>query len=262
MSTALSNRRDYLIAQRRAIIARSLASIIAESVPVPMLDDWAKSAVLGGGYRRIAASHQIDLDSVAIQNLVHGRAEPVSWSRSAFRGIVGKIAGRATRRMLFAVATARGATAASRTFVTMTLFNHYCARLHTGLGLDGDRALAVREEIDRAVHATSGALSLHPFRRGAVAAIKGMIKAPLELADMASAGGLRRLLSRKSDIAEPEALAEIDTVVESELAKDSSFFARAVVAVEAQLSAESNPYVDDVIDAFDRQWRARMAANE
>ena len=51
--------------------------------------------------------------------------------------------------MMVVLATARGASAAQRTFITMTLFDHYCAKLHTGLGLDGERALDRQEAAEQ-----------------------------------------------------------------------------------------------------------------
>ncbi|HPH68158.1 MAG TPA: hypothetical protein PLF40_20515 [Kofleriaceae bacterium] len=258
--TSLTTRRDYLARHRKTIIARSLAGTLVAAVPLPFLDDWTLAAVLGGGYKRIAADYQIDLDETAIKNLVHGRAQPLAWGEVALSSIGARIAGRTARRMMVALATARGASAAQRTFVTMTLFDHYCAKLHTGLGLDGNRALALRDEIGRAIDATPGALAFHPFRRGALAAVRAVARAPFELADMASAGAIRRLLSRGESVAEPEALTEIDAAVEAQLAESKSFLARTVTAVEAQLSAEANPFLDAVIDNFERRWRARMAA--
>lgn len=163
--------------------------------------------------------------------------------------------------MMVVLATARTASKAQRTFLTMTLFDHYCAKLHVGLGLDGDRALALRDEIGRAIDATPGALAFHPFRRGALAAVRAVARAPFELADMASAGAIRRLLSRGEKVAEAEALTELDQAVEAQLSQSKSFLARSVASVEAQLSAEANPFLDAVIDSFERRWRARVAAN-
>ena len=259
--SSLTTRRDYLARHRKAIIARSIAGTIASTLPLPFLDDWTYAAVLGAGYKRIAADYQIDLDETAIKNLVHGRAEPLAWHQLAASSIGLRIAGRTARRMMVVLATARGASNAQRTFLTMTLFDHYCAKMHVGLGLDGDRALALRDEIGRAIIATPGALAFHPFRRGALAAVRAVVRAPLELADMASAGAIRRLLSRGERVAEAEALSEIDQAVEAQLSQSKSFLARSVASVEAQLSAEANPFLDAVIDSFERRWRARVAAN-
>jgi hypothetical protein len=229
-------------------------------VPIPFLDDWAKALVLGGGYRRIAAAHHIDLDDDALKTLVHGTSPPPSILDLAASGIMLRVAGRAARRMLVALATIDRARSAARTFVTMTLFDHYCARLHTGLAIDAGTALALRDEIGRAIDQTPGALAFHPFRRGALAAARATLRAPLELADLATRGAVRRLLARRSSVTDAQAVDALDQAVETALASKTGFLSRTVAAVEVQLSAEANPFLDGVLDTFDRRWRARMAA--
>lgn len=259
-TSALVTTREYLNGQRRTIIARAIAASLAGLVPVPFLDDWAKAAVLGGGYKRIAAAHGVDVDDEALKNLVHGRTPPPSLTEIAASGILYRIAGLAAKRMMLALATVNRARSAARTFVTMTLFDHYCARLHTGLALDGPTALALREEIARAIEQTPGALGFHPFRKGILSAGRATLKAPLELADLASGGRLRKLLAKKSEVTDAEAVDDLEQAIETELANKSGFLARTVAAVEVQLSAEGNPFVDGAIEALDRRWRARVAA--
>ncbi|HET7502099.1 MAG TPA: hypothetical protein VFK02_13875 [Kofleriaceae bacterium] len=264
-TTSLVRSRDYLTGQRRAIIARAVASSLAGALPVPFLDDWAAATVLGGGYRRIADVHHIDLDDRALKSLVHGTSKPPSIVDIATGGIMLRIASRAARRWMLALATIDRARSAARTFVTMTLFDHYCARLHTGLAIDSPTALALREEIGRAIDQTPGALVLHPFRRGALAAARATLRAPLELADLATRGALRRLLARRasgSEVTEAEAVDELDQAIETALAEKTGFLSRTVAAVEVQLSAEVNPYLDAALDALDRRWRARVAAGQ
>ena len=259
MSTALVQRRDYLNEQRRHILARSIMGAIVGIVPIPFVDDWALEKVLGSGYRRIANAHHVDLDDDAIRNLVHGKSGPLSLINTTTNRVAYRIAGRAARRVLFVLASVNRARAAQRTFVTMTLFDHYCAKLHQGAALDGLAALALREEIDRTIDHIPGALAVHPFRKAALAAAKATVRTPLRLADLATRGGLRRLLSRgKSDVHEPEAVADIDQAIESALASKDGFLARTVAAVELQLSSEANPFLDASIDSLDRRWRARM----
>jgi uncharacterized protein (DUF697 family) len=259
MSTALVTRRDYLADQRRGIIARSLLGAIAGAVPIPFVDDWAIEKVLGSGYLRIANAHHVDLDEAAVKNLVHGKTPPISLIDTAGSRIAYKIAGRAAKKVLFVLATVTRARSAAHTFTAMTLFDHYCAKLHKGAALDGATALALREEIDRTIDQTPGALAFHPFRRAALAAAKATVRTPLRLADIATRGGLRRLLSRgKSEIHEPEAVHDVDQAIESALASKDNFLSRTVAAVEIQLSAEANPFLDASIDSLDRRWRARQ----
>ena len=260
MTSAIVTRRDYLVGQRRLIIARAIAGSVAGIIPVPFLDDWARAAVLGGGYRRIAAAHGVDVSDEAVTNLVHGKSPPAKMADLAVSGIAYRIASRAAKRMMLALAAVGRARSAAKTFVTMTLFDHYCTKLHTGLALDGPTALALREEIDRAVAQTPGALGFHPFRKGLASAVRATLKAPLELADLATRGAVRRLLARRSEVTEAEAVDTLDHAIETELANKTGFLSRTVAAVELQLSADANPFLDSVIDAFDHRWRAYAAA--
>jgi hypothetical protein len=262
VTTALVQRRDYLDGQRRSIIARSLLGSLAGAVPVPFLDNWAIAKILGAGYQRIAASHQVDLAPEAVTSLVHGTTPPPSLADLVTGGVMMRLAGRAARRMMVAIATIQRARSAARTFVTMTLFDHYCAKLHRGLALDGPTALALRDEIARAIDNTPGALAFHPFRRGALSAAKATLRAPLELADLASGGAVRRLLARRSEVTEAEHVDELEQAMEHALANRTGFLSRAVAAVEVQLSAEANPFLDAVIESLDRRWRARSGVRE
>jgi hypothetical protein len=258
--TALVQRRDYLVGQRRTIIARSLMGSLVGALPIPFLDDWAVSQMLGGGYRRIAAAHQVDVTDEAVDKLVHGATKPPPIAQMAIGGVISRIASKAARRMMIAIATVNRARSAARTFVAMTLFDHYCAKLHTGLALDAPTALALREEIIRAIDHTPGALAFHPFRRGALSAARATLRAPLELADLASGGRLRKLLASKSEVATPEPVDAVEQAMEAVLADKKTFLSRSVAAVEVQLSSEINPFLDAAIESFDRRWRARVAA--
>jgi hypothetical protein len=261
-TTALARSRAYLADQRRAIIGRALAASLAGAIPLPFLDDWVLGEILGRGYRKLAAAHQVDLDDDAVKALVFGTERSPSLTNMAASGIAARIASRAARRMMVVLATINRARSAARTFTVMTLFDHYCARLHTGAALDGATALALREEISKAIASTPGALAVHPFRRGALAAARATLRAPLELADLATRGTLRKLLARKSEVTEAEAVDDLEVAVENALASKTSFLSRAAAAVEIQLSAEVNPFLDGVIELFDRRWRARMAVGQ
>jgi hypothetical protein len=258
--TALVPRRDYLAGQRRTIIARSLLGSLAGAVPVPFLDDWAVGTIVGGGYRKIAAAHHVDVTDEAVRTLVHGKSAPPSVVNIAVAGVIARVASRAAKRMMLMVATVNRARAASRNFVAMTLFDHYCAKLHTGLALDGETALALREEIGRTIDQTPGALAFHPFRRGIVTAARATLRAPLELADLASGGRLRKMLASKSEVAEPQSVDALEQAMDAALAEKTTFLSRTVAAIEIQLSAEANPFLDDVLESLDRRWRARVAA--
>lgn len=258
---SLTLRRDYLGAHRRLAVGRSLLAAAAGLLPIPFVDDWLLEATLGGAYKRIATAYHIDLDEVATKNLVHGKTRPKAWYEMTGAALAGRLATKTWRRMLIALTAVRRAQAASSTFATLTVFDHYCARMHTGLGLDGARALEVRELIRRAIAETPGGLSFEPFRKGALSAARAAARAPLLLADKASGGRLRKLLERGKDVAEAEAVDEVDAIVEQELAETEGTLARAVAAIELQLTAEVNPFIDRAIERFEALWRARAGAD-
>lgn len=256
--TTLTLRRDYLVAHRRLALGRALAASVASLVPIPFLDNWLREAILGRAYQRIAASYQIDLDPVAVKNLVHGRSKPASWIELTSGAIAVRLASQTWQRFLFALTTLRRAQFASRTFAALTLFDHYCARVHTGLGLDGARALAVSDAISATLATTPGGLTFEPFRKGALAAARTVAKAPLELADLASGGRVRKLLARGKDVTEAEAVEDVDKLVDRELADEQGWLARTVAAIELQLTADGNPWLDAAIDRFDATWKGRQ----
>lgn len=258
--TGLVLRRDYLAPQRRSIIAHAVFGSLAGALPLPFVDGWAMSRIVGNGYRRIAASHRVDVTPEAIANLVHGTTPPPSIVDMAVGNIVVRLASRAARRMMVAIATVDRARSAAHTFMHMTLFDHYCTKLHTGLALDGPTALELRNTIAHAIEQTPGALVLHPFRRGLIAAARATLKAPLKLADLASRGAVRRLVADNAEVAPSEYVDETSAAVDAALADKSNFLSRTVAAVEIQLSADVNPYLDKAIEAFDRRWRAYVAA--
>jgi hypothetical protein len=262
MSSALVQRRDYLVRQRRTIIARSLVGSLAGALPLPFLDDWAVTSILGGGYRKIAAAHHVDVDADAVNVLVHGATKPPTITNIAIGGVLARVASRAARRMMVAIAAINRARSAARTYTAMTLFDHYCAKLHTGLALDAQTALALREEIIRSIDKTPGALAFHPFRKAALSAARATVRAPLELVDLVSGGRLRKMLAAKSEssgVAEPEHVDDVEQAMEAALADKNNFLARTVASVEAQLSSEVNPFLDAAIESLDRRWRARTA---
>jgi len=54
----------------------------------------------------------------------------------------------------------------------------------------------------------------------------------------------------------------LEHAMETALEAKTGFLSRTVAAVETQLSAEANPFLDTVIDNFDRRWRAYTAAQK
>ena len=248
MSQTLVQSREYLAQNRRIIIGRSLAAAIAGALPVPVLDEWLVASIRRGTIRRIAEGHGVDLDDDAVRAIADGSQAPPQWAELVGGGLAFRLLSRQWKKLLFAVLAAKRAQAAARNFEVATLFDHYCARQHVGMGLDESSGKAVRALIDTARSETRGGLSRHLFRRGLVAAAKGSAKAPMNMADLLTGGRISKLLS--SDTDEIEATTEVDQTLENQLESGGSFLSRSASAIEMQLAVDRNPYLDDLLDRF------------
>jgi len=254
-TTALSNRHEHLAHNRRMLIGRSIASAIAGSLPVPLVEEWLASTIKRRTIAKLAESHAIDISNAALRAIADGPGRAPEWTDVAGGTLAGRLLTRGWKRLLIGAIAVRRTSAAGRTFLIATLFDHYCARLHVGLGLDEADAAELRSVMDQAIARTKGGLSRRIFRRAVVAAARATAKAPLELADMATGGAVRRLLTRGDEV---EAVTEVDEELERQMAERDSFLARAAFAVELQLSADENPYIDELIEVFEHLWRARQ----
>jgi hypothetical protein len=236
------------------IIGRSIAAAVAGAVPIPILDDWLVSSIRRGMIRRIADARGVDIDEDALRAIADGPEAPPKWTELAGGGMAFRLASRQSKKVVLAVLAARRAQAAARNFEVATLFDHYCARIHVGLGLDDASGKKVRQLIDRAREETSGGISRHLFRRGLIAAAKTTARVPIEIADLLSRGRITRLLQGNED-SEIEATTEVDEALEKQLKSESSFLARSAAAIELQLAVDRNPYLDDLLDTFDGYYQ-------
>jgi uncharacterized protein (DUF697 family) len=236
------------------ILGRSIAAAIAGALPVPVLDDWLVSSIRRGMIRRIADARGVDMDEDALRAIADGPEAPPKWAELVTGGLAVRLASRQSKKLILAVLAARRAQAAARTFETATLFDHYCARIHVGLGLNDASAKKVRQLIDKAREETSGGISRHLFRRGLLAAAKSTARVPIEMADLVSRGRLTKLLHGGEED-EIEATTEVDEALEQQLKSESSFLARSAAAIELQLAVDRNPYLDDLLDTFDGYYQ-------
>ncbi len=255
MSAELTHNRAYMAANRRLIIGRSLVAAAAGGIPIPLVEDWLASRVQRGMIRKIAESRSVDASEEAIGAVADGAERPPDWAEIAGGTVLYRVLARQWRRLLVVYLVARRAHAAARGFLIGSLFDHYCARLHVGMGLDGPRGVELRALIERAIAETPGGLGRRLFRRGALGAARAGVRAPLKLADAVTGGMVRRLLSKNQEI---EAVQVVDDTIEQKLQTKKSFLARSAAALELQLAAEANPYLDKLLDTFDRLWRERQ----
>jgi hypothetical protein len=254
MASELTHHRAYLADNRRLIIARALATAAAGALPVPLVEDWLASRLARGTIRKIAESRSVDLDEGAVRAIADGPESPPEWAEIAGGTLAYRLVTRSWRKLVLVYLAARRAQAAARHFLIGTLFDHYCARLHVGMGLDAPRAAALRAIMDQAIARTPGGLGSKVFRRSLASAARASVRGPLRLADNVTGGMIRRLLNRGDEV---EAVAMVDESIERQLTAKQSFLARSAAAVELQLAAEGNPYLEKLLETFDQMWRDR-----
>lgn len=228
---------------------------MASALPVPLLDDQIAYILQRNVLRNIAEEYHIDLDDASYKALIFGETSPPSIVQVGSVTLAYKLLSRYAKKLLLTYISVKRAQVASRYFARATLFDHYCAKLHVGLGLERESALALRRLMNRAMDGTPGTLGTRLFRRGLLAAARASVRAPGELVQMLPGRVFRRLLKRGGDEEDIYPIEELDMALEEQLRAQSGFLARVVTAVELQMSVEGNPYLDELVDNFERLWR-------
>jgi hypothetical protein len=153
----------HLDANRPLILGRALISGAASLVPIPYIDELLAALVRESLIRRLAEIRKVDMEPAAVQavSAPHG-------SRLLTAATLGSAALGATRRAFRRIAASlllvRRVDEAMQTFQVGTLFDHYCARHHVGLGLDAKAAAKLRQAMDRAIRDTHGDALQRAFR--------------------------------------------------------------------------------------------------
>src|SRR5262245_52914219 len=134
----------HLAAHRRIIVTHAAAAGLAGLLPIPYIDEQLPALVKRAMIRRLAAERHVDLDEEAVREIAEGRVPRPSWRSLVGLGPLIGSARRSVRVAFLAFGVSRRAESASRTYALGTLFDHYCARHHVGVGVDVDAARRLR----------------------------------------------------------------------------------------------------------------------
>ena len=154
----------HLGSHRRLILGRALLSGAAGLVPVPYLDDLLAGQVRAGLVRRLADLRRVDVDGNAVAELATPTGSRVLHAAGLGAVLLGG-AQKVWRRVAASILVVRRADEAMQTFQIGTLFDHYCARHHVGLGLDGAKAKTLRDAMDKAIRHARGQALEDAFQR-------------------------------------------------------------------------------------------------
>jgi hypothetical protein len=243
----LAVRNEHLAVHRRMIVVRSLATAIAGMTPVPLLDDWLVVRLRRGTIQRIAAVRGVDLDEDALRAIAEGSVKPPGWRTLVNSLPLSRILRRGARYALRGYFFYVRADAASRDFAVATLFDHYCARVHVGGGLDAAAGAALRARIDRALAKTPSGPLRQTFRTAIGGAGRALVRAPFELADALSGGRLRARLRARAPVE-----TEAEEVTEEALVEHSgSLLDRIGKSVDRGMMNLPSEYVADLVAHFE-----------
>jgi uncharacterized protein (DUF697 family) len=154
----------HLGSHRRLILGRALLSGAAGLVPVPYLDDLLAGQVRAGLVRRLADLRRVDIDGNAVAELATPTGSRVLHAAGIGAVLLGG-AQKVWRRVAASILVVRRADEAMQTFQIGTLFDHYCARHHVGLGVDGAKAKKLRDTMDQAIRHARGQALEDAFQR-------------------------------------------------------------------------------------------------
>jgi hypothetical protein len=162
----------------------------------------------------------------------------------------------AWKKFFAILAIGRRADEMATTFQMGTLFDHFCAKLHVGSGLDRTRAIALRVVIQGTLAETEKSAVVAIFREGGRIMGQSMLEAPAWMSgrfqkaaeDWVRTGGQPGVTLDKDDSVAPAA--------------EARWLDRATATVEDGLSHLGNNYLETLVRVFERRWRQAETERE
>ena len=157
---------DHLATNRRLIVRRSLlATAVGGAVPLPVMDEYLAGRVKAGMIMKLAERRQVDLASSSAELL--GDPRGTTAMRNATLTAATLLALKLAWKKFFAVlAVGRRAEEMASTFQLGTLFDHFCAKMHVGAGIDREHAARLRDVMHASLAQAERAAIVSAFRDG------------------------------------------------------------------------------------------------
>ncbi len=222
---------EHLAVHRQAILFRSALVGAATGIPLPGVGELLAEALQRGLLYHVAQLRYVDLDEAAVDAMLAGEEKKSRLGvLSAISGVASLLRRRKQlRRLFFGLAVLNALQEGSRAFHTATLFDHYCARYHTGAGVLSSEAQRLRSTIDQATEAAQ--------RELASAVLEQIILQGTRLAQVAPPW-IRAQINHQ-----PDALPPLPALL--------------AVAAEAKSSLRilsARRYLAQVVHKFDQKW--------
>src|SRR4051812_6054720 len=144
----------HLADNRRLIIRRALlATAVGGVIPIPVVDDYFAGRVRAGMLAKIAERRRVDLAPGSADLL--GDAREGNAARNVTLTAAMLVAVKLAWKKFFAlVAIGRRADEMATSYQLGMVFDHYCAKMHVGGGIDRTQAALLRQVIFGALSET------------------------------------------------------------------------------------------------------------
>jgi hypothetical protein len=254
----------HLAENRKMIVRRSLlAAAVGGVIPLPVLDEYFSGRVKAGMLMKIAERRRVDLAQSSAELL--GDPREGTALRNATLTAATLLALKLAWRKFFAVlALGRRAEEMATSFQLGILFDHYCAKIHVGGGLDRTRADELRVIIHGALSESEKSALVAAFTDGARVLGRSLLEAPTWVSERieraahhwAETGGRSADPGDATEAAPPSSPPEGQP---SEVEPEARWLDKAAGAVESRLGRAEQNYLTVLIRAFERRWREAEA---
>ena len=246
----------HLAENRRFIVRRSLlATAVGGVIPIPVLDDYFAGRVRAGMLAKIAERRRVDLAPGSADLL--GDAREGNTVRNATLFAAALLALKLAWRKFFAVvAIGRRADEMATSYQLGMVFDHYCAKLHVGGGIDRAQAALLRQVIFAALSETEKQAFVGAFREGSKVLGRSFMEAPNWLSDRVRLAA-ERWAESGGKSTDPDETPDI-----GETTEEARWVDRAAAAVESRLGRVEQGYLAGLMQAFERRWKAALARKD
>jgi hypothetical protein len=159
----------------------------------------------------------------------------------------------AWKKFFAVVAIGRRAEDMATSYQLGMVFDHYCAKVHVGGGVDRTQAAILRQVIFAALSESERQAFVGAFREGSKVLGRSFMEAPNWLSERIRLSA-ERWAESGGKSTDPDDAPDI-----GEAAEEVRWVDKAAAAVESRLGRAEQGYLAGLMHAFERHWRAAEA---
>lgn len=240
----------HLSDHRALIVRRSLlATAVGGLVPVPVMDDYLAGRVRAGMVMKVSERRRVDI-VVSSAELLTDPREGTALRNATMTAATLVALKLAWKKFFVLLAAGRRAEEMATTFQIGTLFDHYCAKIHVGAGIDRETALRLRHAMLGAIRETERTALVDSFREGAELLTRSLGEMPRWMSQRLQ----KAMESYVATGGNPDAVVEQPPVNPDLDAEEEKWLDRAASRVESRLGRLGQGYLRALLRRFERRW--------